>query len=291
MAQPERPQAAEGAPDRGVPLRVYLRRLIWACMLPLVAVAVYLGFAGVAQIRQAEDEAGARLVLQVSDAVEQSLRARIATMVVLAQSPFLEQGASLQEFHRLAQGFRQGHGSDLVLADADGRMRLHSGQPFGSELPPLPRPSGRAAAPLAMTTGQPSVGDSFIGPLVKVRLVAVAVPVPAGAPSAQALLSVVPAQRFQELLDRVPLPEGWTLSLIDGQREVFARRPQPAPSASASASASAAASGIAPSPVGGARFVHALSLAPQAGRARAARTGRDARAARGRTYRRARRGA
>jgi PAS domain-containing protein len=228
-----------------MPLRVYLRRSIWACMLPLVAVAVYFGFRNVAEIRQAEDQAAAQLVLQAADVVEQSLRARLGAMAVLARSPLLDNGVPLLGFHQQAQGFRQSYGSDLILADAQGRMLLHGGQAYGSSLPALPRPAGRAAAPLAMSTGQPAVGDSFMAPLAKVRMTAVAVPVPGGAASERALLSVVPTQRFQDLLDRLPLPQGWTLSLFDSQHEMVARRPIDAARATESM-----------------RFVQALSLAP-----------------------------
>ncbi|CAD5372654.1 putative Histidine kinase [Rubrivivax sp. A210] len=257
----ESPIAPAPTQPHGLAMRVYLRRLIWVGMLPLVVLAVGMGAVGVAHIRQAEDEAAMRLARQVADAVEQTLRGRIDTLSVLAASPLLEGDVRLAEFHRVAQGFEYTHGSALILGDAAGRMLLHSGQPWGKALPPLPRVSGRAALPLALASGQPAVGDSFMGPVAKLRLVAVAVPLPPaaqpggpGAPTTRALLTVVPALRLQAQFDGLRLEEGWTLTLRDGQRQVLARRPAVA--------ASAAAAGSAVSGPSGAHFVNALSLVP-----------------------------
>ena len=252
------------AASRGtMPLRSYLRRLVWVCMLPPLALALVLGYSSIVQLRQSEDDAGARLAQQLADAVEQSMRARIDSMAVVAQSALLADAGHLAEFHRVAQSFGLTHGSALIVADAQGHMLLHGARPFGSALPPLPRPSGRAAVPLALASGQPAVGDSFIGPIAQARLVAVAVPVPPAAAGAvrseRVLLTVLSAQGFQDQLDRVPLLAGWMLTLRDSQGEVVARRPLPARS---TADSSSAASSGAADAARGKRFVQYTRLAP-----------------------------
>ncbi|HSW04277.1 ATP-binding protein [Aquabacterium sp.] len=249
-----------GAAPRGLTLRQFLRRLIWLCMLPPVLLAAYLGFDSVRTIRQLDDAAGARLAKQVAMTLDQSLRARIDALKVLAASPLLRGDARLPEFHEQAQAFRQTYGSEVILADAQGQMLLHSGQAFGSSLPKLPRPSGHAAAPTALATGRPAVGDSFIGPINKLPLTAIAVPVPRAAaaePAApatnQVLLTTLRTQLFQDMLNPLSLPAGWSVVVFDGKHDVVARHPAAAPTSTPTL-ASSPASGTADDTTG-ARFV------------------------------------
>jgi two-component system sensor histidine kinase/response regulator len=74
----------------------------------------------------------------VTAGVDESLRARIGALTVLAESPLLQSPELLGDFHREAQGFRRAYGSDVLLADTQGRMLLHTGRPFGLPLPPAP---------------------------------------------------------------------------------------------------------------------------------------------------------
>ena len=250
----------------GLPLRVFLRRLVWLCMLPVVLLAAYLGVEQVRQARRADDSAGLRLASQAAQSADQLLRGRINTLRILADSPLLEGSARLDEFHRLAQGFKAVYGSDVILADASGRMLLHSSQPFGAPLPPMPRPAGRAAAPEALKTGQPAVGDTFLGPVVQARLVALAVPVaaPGNGRGDWVLVAPTPLQRFQQTLEQTLLPEGWTLQILDGTGAVVAQHPA-VPAAAGSDPAQLAQRGPPALPdataAGGARFTAPLAMA------------------------------
>ncbi|MEO8297855.1 MAG: PAS domain S-box protein [Burkholderiales bacterium] len=210
-----------------LPLRSFLRRLVWLCMLPLLLLAIYLGVDRVQLAHRADDEAGERMAQQMAASIDQRLLARINALRVLADSPLLEGPQQrLGEFHRLAQAFRRIYGSELIVADDEGQMLMHSSRPWGALLPPLPRPAGRAAVPAALATGQPAVGDSFIGPIVKDRLVAVAVPVSPSSHAPQVLVTIIPVAQFQQLVDALPLPQGWTVTLHDGQGVAMAQRTQ-----------------------------------------------------------------
>jgi PAS domain S-box-containing protein len=213
-----------------LPLRVYLWRLIWLCMLPLVLLAVYLGVDGVVKIRAADDRASARLASEIASAVDQTLQARMDALSALSRSPLLDDTQRLADFYRAAQSIRRTFGGEVILADLNGQMLIHTGQPFGSALPALPRPSATAAAPQALATGRPAVGDSFIGPLAKVRLVAIAVPVGQAGAFRHVLLTVLDVQQLQQVVDQVSLPAGWSVSILDGGKETLASRPTAASS-------------------------------------------------------------
>lgn len=198
-------------------------------MLPLVLVAIYLAIDSVSKVRAADDRASARLASQIAAAIDQTLQARIDALRALSLSPLLEDAQRLADFYREAQSIRSTYGGEIILADLKGRMLIHTGHPYGSTLPVLPRPSSTAAAPRAMATGRPAVGDSFMGPLANKRLVAIAVPV--GQPDDLArhvLLTILEVQQLQQFVDQVALPPGWSVSILDGASQTLATRPEPA---------------------------------------------------------------
>jgi two-component system cell cycle sensor histidine kinase/response regulator CckA len=234
----------------GLPLRVYLRRLIWLCMLPVVLLASYLAFDNVRKVRAADDRASERLASQIASAVDLSLQARMDALSALSRSPLLDDTQRLADFHRAAQAVRRTFGGEVVLADLSGQMLVHTAYPFGNALPTLPRPGANAAVPKALASGGPAVGDSFIGPLAKMRLVAIAAPVgPAGNPH-RVLLNIVDMRQLQQVVDQVSLPQGWSVSIRDGANEVLVARPLPASSPQASGDE------------GGARLVVASKISP-----------------------------
>ena len=199
-------------------------------MLPLVLVALYLAIDSVSKIRAADDRASAHLASQIASAVDQTLQARIDVLSALSRSPMLEDTQRLADFYREVQSMRSTYGGEIILADVNGQMLIHTGHPFGSALPVLPRPSGTAAVPKALASGRPAVGDSFIGPLGHKRLVAIAVPVgPPGHPR-HVLLTILEVRQLQQVVDQVPLPPGWSVSIMDGASQALATRLVPASS-------------------------------------------------------------
>jgi PAS domain S-box-containing protein len=199
-------------------------------MLPLVLLAVYLGFDSVLKIRAADDLASARLASEIASAVDQALQARIDALSALSRSPLLDDTQRLADFYRAAQSIRRTFGGEVILADLNGQMLIHTGYPFGSALPALPRPDGNVAAPKALASGRPAVGDSLIGPLANTRLVAIAVPVGQTGHAHHVLLTILDLRQLQQIVDQVSLPQAWSVSILDGAKVVMATRPAPASS-------------------------------------------------------------
>lgn len=192
------------------PLAAYLRRLVWGAMLPLLVLAVLLGTVRLAHLHTDEATQAEQLAHRLARQVDDVLGDRIQALTLMASSPLLQQD-QLADFHRLGQAFRQQYGSEVLLADDQGRMLLHTGMRFGAPLPPLPHPQGRAAASQALSTGKPAVGDLFIDPVVKRPLVAIAVPVPAAGTPGRVLLTLIEARPFEDRFRQVAPPTGWAL--------------------------------------------------------------------------------
>ncbi len=208
-----------------VPLRNYLRRLIWLCMLPLLVLCAYLGLDSVRKIRAADERAATRLASEVVASVDQALRSRIDALSALSRSPLLEDRTRLADFHRAAQSIESTFGSAVVLAQRDGRLLLHSGHPFGSPLPELPRTAGTDAAASALASGRPAVGDAA-DPARGAPWLGIAVPVgPTGA-AELVLGALLDRPQLQRLLGQVALPTGWRVVVRDGLRQPLAALPE-----------------------------------------------------------------
>ena len=224
-AHPSGQAGSKGKRTRPVSLRVFLTRLIWLCVLPLFLLAMWFAFVHVRTLRSQKDLEIADRAHNVAVAVNRIVESHIAGLRQLAASPHLDNPDRREDLHRAAQGFKDSFGCDMILSDPSMRMLLHTGVPYGKPLPMLPRPRGHAAAPAALETGKPALGDLFIGSLNKKPLVAAAVPVIREGKARFLLLSIMPADMFQRYLESVALPAELTLKLLDGGNETIARRP------------------------------------------------------------------
>jgi len=212
----------------GVSLQHYLRRLIWWCMLPLVALSVYLAFDSLHKAQTAEDRAAEQLSRELSATVDQHLQQRISALVALSRSPLLDNDQRLAEFYRAAQSIRITFGGEVVLRDAAGRMLLHTGFPYGVALPaspPLRLPSMLAQV---VATGKPAVSDVLMAPLTQRRIASIVVPVSRNGQVTMLLLTSIELQQLEGMLNGAALPEGWSVSLLDGARASLAARRSPA---------------------------------------------------------------
>ena len=209
---------------RSLPLRTYLTRLIWLCMLPLLLLAAYLAGNHVLTQQAERDATAGNLAQNFATVIDQDLNARIDALGMLAMSPLVDHPGRWRDLYQEALGFQRNFGSHVVFADRDMHMLFNTRTPYGTALPELPRPQGHAAAPTAMATGKPAVGDLFFGPVAKEPLVAVAVPVMRRGTTAFLLITVFESRQFQQRLDQVALPPDWALSLLDSRGEVIARR-------------------------------------------------------------------
>jgi two-component system, cell cycle sensor histidine kinase and response regulator CckA len=210
-----------------ISLRAFLTRLIWLCVLPLVILATYLAIHQLRTLQAQRHEEAANQVHNITTAIDRQLRGQIAGLQVLAASPLVDDPSRLHEFFKEALAFRAAFGGHVVLADPSTQMLFNTREPLGAVLPKLPRPEGRAAAPVVLETGKPAVGDMFVGPVAREPLVAVVVPVVRDGATTGLLVSTLETSQFEQRLSRLSIPPGWSLTLLDGKNEVIARRSPP----------------------------------------------------------------
>ncbi|MES2933167.1 MAG: PAS domain S-box protein [Pseudomonadota bacterium] len=204
-------------------LHSFLTRLIWFCVLPLVLLASLLALDNVRSKRVERDLEATHMAKNFATAIDQDLKFRIGALNILALSPLADQPARWKDLYGEAQAFRQSFGSHVVFSDLHMHMLFNTRQPYGTVLPPVPRPKGRSAVQTVMDTGKPGVGDAFFGPIAKEPLVAIAVPVVREDKTAFMLLSTFETRQFQSRLDQLALPAGWSLVLRDSKGEAIAR--------------------------------------------------------------------
>ncbi len=217
----------DGKSPKSVSLLGFLTRLIRLCLLPLLLPAVFLAGTRVLTLQAERKQAAEDRVRNIATAIDYQISSQIAALQLPAASPLLDDPQRLKEFYKAARAFHDTFGGYVILADLSTQMLLHTREPFGADLPKLPRPEGHAAAPAVLETGKPAVGDMFWGPLAKEPLVAVVVPVIRDGQTRSLLLSIIETRRFQRRLDKVSLPQGWSLSVLDGKGAVMAGRAPP----------------------------------------------------------------
>jgi PAS domain S-box-containing protein len=193
-------------------------------VLPLVILAVYLAINHVRTLEDQRNQEATNQAHNIATSIDHHLEAQIAALQMLAASPLLDDPPRLNELYNEARGFRESFGGHVILADLSMQMIFNTRAPLGAVLPRLPVPKGHAAAPEALETGRPAVGDMFPGPIAKEPLVAVAAPVLRNGQTKFLLLSIIETRRFQQHVDEVALPTGWSVSILDGKDEVMALR-------------------------------------------------------------------
>jgi two-component system, sensor histidine kinase and response regulator len=208
-----------------IALQGFLSRLIWLCILPLILLATYLVINVVISAQREQDQAAFRLTKNFHTAIDGALEARIRALNILAVSPLIDDEKGWPILYREAQGFEHSFGSQVILASADMQMLFNTRVPFGTPLPRLPIPEGHGAAPMALATQKPAVGDQVMGPVANKPLVAIAVPVVRSGKVAFLLLTTIETTQFQNQIANIAIPQGWYLTLYDGAQAVIARNP------------------------------------------------------------------
>jgi len=208
------------------PLAAFLVRLIWLSVLPLVLAAAWLAIDHVQTLQDETRLQATNLAQNFATAIDHHLNARIRALNMLAVSPLADTPQRWSELYVEAQGFRESFGSHVILADTFEPMQMlfNTRSPFGAKLPTLPRPQGYAAAPAALATGKPAVGDTFMGPIAKEPLIAIAVPGMRDGHVAHILLTILETKQFQHRLDQESIPQRWALTLKDGLGDIIAQR-------------------------------------------------------------------
>jgi len=220
-------------------LKSFLTRLIWICVLPLVLLSGYLAVDHVSSLHAQHDLEAANLARNFATSLDHLMTARISSLQVLAGSPLLDDPPRLSEFYREALAFKRSFHNDLLLANLSRRMLLITRMPYGAALPLLPTVKGHSAAEGVIATGRPAVGDTFLGPVSRERMISIAVPVERRDRMAFLLMSVMEIRLFQKRLDEIVLPAGYSLAVLDGKGDLVASRPRARPGVPATAQGSA----------------------------------------------------
>lgn len=208
---------------KGIPLHKFLSRLIWLGVLPLLLLAAYLALAHVRFIEAERDQTVRNLANNFVAALDRELDSRVSGLKILAVSPMIGDAARWDDLYQEAQGYQQSFGSHVILANTDLQMLFNTRVPFAAKLPLLPRPEGHSAVRMALDSGRPAIGDLFLGPVVKVPLIAIAVPILRQGRVTHFLLTTLEAKAFQQRLERVSLPAGWAMAVLDGKNEIIAK--------------------------------------------------------------------
>jgi len=209
------------------PLSSFLSRLIWLCMAPLLLLAVWLAWENLQEQESRHLREGANLAKNYATSVDQYLRARINALHMLANSPLADDPRRRAELYAEAQGFQASFGTHVIFADTTRQMLFNTRAPFGTPLPRLPVSKGRSAAPLALESGKPEVGDIVTGPVANLPLVAIVVPGLRQGKVAHLMLTTLETSQLQQRLDQLALPSGWSIALQDGTGADIARRSPP----------------------------------------------------------------
>jgi signal transduction histidine kinase len=205
---------------RQLRVQSWLRWMVLGCLLPSVALAVFMIMQSYDR-RRAELErdtiATTRALMQ---AIDRDLANVEATLKGLARSPYLARG-DLAAFHQqataLLPGIRVGA---VILSEPTGRQLVNTERPFGAALPRHGNPgqlrevigSGRAMLSELQTdgiSGQPAI--------------AIEVPVLLDGRPAYGLAGLLFPDRLVELLRRQRLPPGWVATLADSGGMMIAR--------------------------------------------------------------------
>lgn len=202
-------------------MRQVLLRLVLACLLPgLIGSAALMAY----QYRQSRHALELHMVLNargLMQAVDQHLLRIESTAQTLSLSESLGR-RDLAAFHRQARATMKelGVGTNVVLRDREGRQLLNSLVDWGRPLNPPAEPLQVAAV---FETGQPSISNLFIGPVLGQPIMSVDVPVTIGGQVAYALgIGVLPEQ-FNAILKAQSLPASWYTGVLD-QNGVFVGR-------------------------------------------------------------------
>lgn len=207
------------------PLSAVLARLVWLSLLPLLLLAGSLAASHVYSEHAANRAAAERRLVNYAAHIDGFLEARILALNMLASSPLADDPKRWADLYAQAQAFHASFGSHVIFADAERQMLFNTRVPFGTALPRLPEArKGRSAAPIALETGKPAVGDIVQGPVINEALVAIVVPGLRDEQVRHLMLVTTTTRELQRRADAITMVPGWVFSVRDGAGELVARK-------------------------------------------------------------------
>ncbi|PTN35305.1 ATP-binding protein [Desulfonatronum sp. SC1] len=212
-----------------ITLRIFLARLIWVSLLPLLLMGAWLAWDSKRTALMKQENSAKRLASTFMTTMDAYLDARKRALNLLAATPMLDDPARWPEFYALAQSFQRFFDGHVILAEADEPMRmlLNTRAPLGAQLPMLPGADRQSTVSMAIAHGRPAVGDIGFCPVDGEPLNCIAAPVVRNGKIVFVLLSTFATSLLQEQADQFELPPDWAMYLRDGSGNVIAQRLPP----------------------------------------------------------------
>jgi diguanylate cyclase (GGDEF)-like protein len=203
-------------------IRSRLLLLVMACILPTVPMIAGLIVYNYYQGRDALTQAATGTARAMISAVDRELAGMQAAMLVLSMSPSLAYDDLASFYEQAQQVLKTQNASSIFLIDATLEQRVNTLRLFGSKPPPRVA-SGLGAV---FSSRRPITTDVFMGPISKVPLIVVGVPVFRGDTVVYALGAAILPERLSALLAHQRLSPDWISVIFDSTGSVVARTRQ-----------------------------------------------------------------
>jgi signal transduction histidine kinase len=216
--------AVPAAASRGTKLSSFLTRLIWMCVLPLLLLAGWLAYDNLRDRQNDRDQEALLIATNYATSIDQQIRAWIRGLLLLDASPLVDDPGHWRDLYRQAGIFHAQFGGHVTFAEAEEPMRIVFDTRAPYESPPLhwTGTEARAVAAAAVATGASAVGNVCSCTRPQRDTVALAVPVRRGNRIEHVLTATYDTAHFAEGLQRVRVPAGWHLDLLDAQGNTIA---------------------------------------------------------------------
>lgn len=204
-------------------LRTRLFQLVVSTVVPLVILAIVLGGLLAAREQDTFREGALARIRALMTAVDAELLGHVRAVETLGASRSLEN--DLAAFYLDAERVLQSQldWQNIVLALPDGQQVINLARPFGAPLADTPEMESFREV---LATGEPAVGNVFLGESTRQYGVPVRVPIFDDASRLKYVLSaVVELQAFGDLMREQNLPPTWVSGLIDATGHFIGRIP------------------------------------------------------------------
>lgn len=187
---------------------------------PLLIFSIWEGVNLAKRERDEITERTLRIAQEVRADIDRTLTYHMAILNTLSGSPELDSG-DLEELHSRSGKALRPLGLFVLLRDLTGQQLFNTRVPFGTK---LPRETG-FDDPL-LETKQPYVSDIITGAVAQKSLVGLSVPVMRDRELRFILTLSLAPKLFADLLEKIDLPTGWIINLVDRQGVRIARSDQ-----------------------------------------------------------------
>ncbi len=212
------------APSRSFSLVSHLALITLLTALPLIILA----FLATVQILQTQRETIRETLRGNARALAASVGTEVDTQIAIARvlslSPTLLSG-DISSFEREANSIRLNFpGSEIVLSSPDGQQLINTLSAPGE---PLPVRRNAEIMARVLATKQFVVSDVYTGRIAGRPMTAIEMPVIRNGDPAYVLSVLIPATRFQQLINDQNYPSDWVLGILDSKANFVARIPDP----------------------------------------------------------------